>query len=178
MLRLSGISPCCYGCRLFHHVVTAVANFTVELHLSEISPWTVVLQLWGISLYFYGCCEFRRVATALCGIFAVVLRLSGILPVATAVKNFILLLQLSGIPPCCCDWLEIRRVATAVGHCTVLLQVARISPRCYSWREFHRVATAIWNLDMCWYGCRRFRRVAAVRGYFAVLLRLSGISRS
>ena len=86
MLRLSGIQPRCYGCRLFHHVVTAVAKITVELQLSEISPWC------------YSCGEFRCVSTVvanfavllrLCGIFAVLLRLSGILPVARAVRNFI-----------------------------------------------------------------------------------------
>ena len=56
LLRLSGISPCCYGFRKFRRVATAVGNFARLLRLSEISPS-------GISSCCYGCREFRRVAT-------------------------------------------------------------------------------------------------------------------
>ena len=51
LLRLSEISPCCYGCREFRQVATAVGNFAVLLRQS------------GISSCCYGCREFRRVAT-------------------------------------------------------------------------------------------------------------------
>ena len=51
LLQLSEISPCCYGCRKFRQVATAVGNFAVLLRQS------------GISSCCYGCREFRRVAT-------------------------------------------------------------------------------------------------------------------
>ena len=51
LLRLSEISPYCYGCREFRQVATAVGNFAVLLRQS------------GISSCCYGCREFRRVAT-------------------------------------------------------------------------------------------------------------------
>ena len=95
LLRLSGISSSCYGCREFRRVVTAVGNFAVLLRLSEIPP----------------CWLVRNSAVLAVGNFDVLPRLSGICGVAAAVRNvavlavgsFVVLVQFSGISLCCCS---------------------------------------------------------------------------
>ena len=108
LVRLSRISPCCYGCREFRRVATVFGNSPCCYAFREFSR--------AASITFYCCREFRRVATSV-GNFAVLLRLPGILPcwlsgissccygcrefaVLMGFGNFVILLQLSGISPC------------------------------------------------------------------------------
>ena len=100
-------------------------------------------KLSGVSSWHCNVGEFRFVATVVAN-FAVLLRLSGMLPVATTRGNsavllggystvllggnFAVLLKLSGIAPCCYGngWREFRSVATIVGNFTALVREADI----------------------------------------------------
>ena len=142
-------------------IAKAVGSFVVLLRLSGISP---------------GCCgywEFHGVATAV-GDFIVLLRLSGIswnfAVLATAVGNSAVLLAI---------------LSPVVGNSVVLRKLSRISPsktHATAGANFARLLRLSGISSSC-YGCREFRRVAAlVRnsavlavGNFDVLPRLSGI---
>ena len=117
LLRKSGMSSCCYGCRKFRRVGTVVGNlavlavgyFRALLRLgcrefrrvaSAVEDFGVLLELLGISSCCYGSQKFRRVA-AVIGNFAEVGTAIGNLPVLltllTAVLgNFAVLLRRSG----------------------------------------------------------------------------------
>ena len=77
LLRLSGISSSCYGCREFRRVATLVRNSAVL----AVGNFDVLPRLSGI-----------------CGVAAAVRNVA-----VLAVGSFVVLVQFSGISLCCCS---------------------------------------------------------------------------
>ena len=193
LLRLSGISPGCCGYWEFHGVATAVGDFIVLLRLSGIS-WNFAMLATAVG----NSAVLLAILSPVVGNSVVLRKLSRISPSkthATAGANFARLLRLSGISSSCYGCREFRRVATGVGNFAVLLRLSEIPP-CVGCREFRCVATVVGNLrcccgsqdsgmlpcwrsgaSSCWYSSREFRCVAAAVNKFAVMLRLSTMSR-
>ena len=190
LLRLSGISPGCCGYWEFHGVATAVGDFIVLLRLSGIS-WNFAVLATAVG----NSAVLLAILSPVVGNSVVLRKLSRISPSkthATAGANFARLLRLSGISSSCYGCREFRRVVTAVGNFAVLLRLSEIPPCwlsgismcCHGCREFAVLLRQsgmlpCWRsgVSSCWYNSREFRCVAAAVNKFAVMLRLSTMSR-